>query len=290
MPSMTTGPSPSCSSRGPVMSSTTTTLAPPGDILVEALYSKDVHSFHCGSGTTVWNILEELRWKIGANSSYQLIAKGKKLDEHALVSTFLGRKKKLVVRVLSTSPPSKQTSKLFSLRHSLWNLLALVGIANTIIVVILGPSLAQKLLKLQLTLSPIDFRKQTANWTDTDIARFKGHFVLDWFVYPILYSLFGIAWLAAEVYARGDQNGSSLLFRIGSKLSFLGGACDVVENTLHLSIIHRFRGAADWIIVAAATFSLFKWVIVSIGLLVLGCLTLARVFRMTWRVTSTKEN
>ena len=276
------------------MSSMTTKLARPGDtgpgILVEALYSKNVHSFHCGSGTKVGDILEELQRKIGANSSYQLIAKGKKLDEHALVSTFAGRKKKLVVRVLSTSPPSKQTFKLFSLRHSLWKLLALVGIVNAIIVVILGPDLAQKLLELQLTLSPIDFRKQTANWTDTDIARFKGHFVLDWFIYPILYSLFGIAWLAAEVYARGDKNGTSLLFRVGSKLFFITGACDIIENTLHLSTIHQFRGAADWIIVLAATFAHFKWVIISIGLLVLTCLTLARMARMSWRTTSAKEN
>jgi len=135
-------------------------------------------------------------------------------------------------------------------------LFAAAVLTQLCILLLLGP-VGHSLLKLQLCSSPDAFRSITVNWTpgSNELWHFKAHFILDaW--YPLLYGLL-LYRRAAAMLPRGVER--TLL----QQLAVLGAACDLVENSLHWSVVENLAGASDGIILSAAACAAVKWAVLA---------------------------
>jgi len=241
-------------------------------VAVEAAFNKGRYLFRCGQRVTVAELLKELPKLIGPSySGYKLIGKGVRLSNKARFSDLVKKQQVFKVRVLF----EKRTSfDMFGLRTYMWQLFLLAAAAQAAIAVTLGPEFTRKLLKMQLTPSPETFREQVKAWTADDLEKFKNHFFVDLFLYPTLYTLFCISWLAFEVERRGLDG--TLYFPSLSKIFILGGACDVIENTIHCLNLEDFEGTPNAAITVASTSAILKWVIMLSGMVSLLAASLLR--------------
>ena len=152
----------------------------------------------------------------------------------------------------------------------------LAGAAQTLIIVALGDmKMVRKLLLVQTTTSPTEFRELVSTWSQQDLDAFRNHFYMDLFVYPILYTLFCISWLGIEV-RQTTFKPVNFVFKAGAVSFVVGGACDIVENFIHYNSIENFKRISDAHIQLAAYFSITKWAIMLTGL---ACMSVSYVRR-----------
>lgn len=124
-----------------------------------------------------------------------------------------------------------------------------------------------RLLLLQVTLSPADFRGIVDSWNSTQRDLFIKHFQFD-FIYPAAYSVF----LSSCLY-RFSWLGGRRPIRL---LPFLAGIFDEIENVVHLKLSQGLLPVTSpWFYVggiAART----KWLLIAISVTLL----LVTLFRL----------
>ena len=139
-------------------------------------------------------------------------------------------------------------------------------VAQTFILVALRDmEMVKKLLAVQTTTSPAEFKRLMLAWTEDDLQAFRNHFYIDLFIYPITYTLFCIAWLALEIRRTTNNDSANFTFKVGSTLLLLGGTFDIIENSIHYNSIEDFKNISEDHLVMAAYFSIAKWFIMLTG-------------------------
>ena len=154
-------------------------------------------------------------------------------------------------------------------------LLALFVISQSWIIVALGDRTGKELAKLQTvclihpgsTSTGEAARAILKEWTVDDIQNFRRHFLIDFWIHPILYALFFTSALLYHLNhdERSKDDPKSVLYgRIGAVLVFCGAFCDIAENIRHSSIdfgdsSHYF--ASNDVLWQACAFASTKWVI-----------------------------
>lgn len=153
-------------------------------------------------------------------------------------------------------------------------LLALFVISQSWIIVALGDT-GKELAKLQTAClihpgynaTGEAARAILKEWTVDDIQNFRRHFLIDFWIHPILYALFFTSALLYHLThdERSKDDPKSVLYgRIGTLLVFCGAFCDIAENIRHSSIdfddsSHNF--ASNDTLWQACAFASTKWVI-----------------------------
>ena len=245
-------------------------------ITVEAAFNKGRYLFSCGQSVTVKHLLEELPKIIGPSSSgYKLIGRGSLLSNDKKFSDLVKKQQLYKVRVMFDR---KTRFTMFDLQKYFWQLLFLAAVAQGIIAWILGSKLSHKLVKMQTSISPDDFRHQIKLWSKDDVDKFQKHFVVDLILYPVLYTLFCISWLATEFRKRGFVGNS--YFFVFSNVFIIGGLCDIIENIIHFSNLPDFEKTPDTSIKIASLAALVKWAIMITGILSLVGASLIRIWIM----------
>jgi len=113
--------------------------------------------------------------------------------------------------------------------------LAVIYLAmQTVIAVIVSP-LGHDMLRVQTTFSDETFRGIIQSWEKNGLmALYFKHFYFDYF-HPVLYSLFLSALLSRGL----SMNGLDKKFNLMVLLPFAAGLMDVIENSMHLYLIHN---------------------------------------------------
>ena len=139
-------------------------------------------------------------------------------------------------------------------------LVLLFFISQTAIGLILGPVVSQDLGVMQTfaLVQPSAFRQLASKWGPEEVMRFERHFVLDFFIHPVIYTAALVAWTALEASQRRII---PLHYETWIGLIILAGTCDVIENILHYNMLPHLDQARDSEIRAAAVFSMVKWLI-----------------------------
>jgi hypothetical protein len=135
-------------------------------------------------------------------------------------------------------------------------------VSQACIGLILGPKLGQDVGQMQTfaLVQPSVFRELAASWSQDDIDRFRRHFYLDFVLHPLIYSCFFAAWTGLELASLTSAT-IPLHYETWVGLIFMAGACDVIENAIHFSMLPNLDSAGDAEIRAAAVFSMIKWLI-----------------------------
>lgn len=126
-------------------------------------------------------------------------------------------------------------------------------------------------LRLQLTFSREGFLEILGRWGRMGTSIYMRHFSLD-FIHPFLYSIFFaalMAWLAARDRSRPPGNVLLALFC----LPLIAGACDLMENLIHVLMIKAVLPVSDILVFASGSFSAVKWFLILSSLCI--CLALA---------------
>ncbi|MEW5736200.1 MAG: hypothetical protein AB1921_15230 [Thermodesulfobacteriota bacterium] len=126
-------------------------------------------------------------------------------------------------------------------------------------------------LRLQLTFSSEGFLAILGRWGRMGTSVYMSHFWLD-FAHPFLYSVFFAA-LTAWLSGRSRQNPPGTFFLALFAMPFLAGACDLMENVIHVLMIEAVLPVSDPLVFASGTASAAKWLLLLASALV--CLALA---------------
>jgi hypothetical protein len=134
-------------------------------------------------------------------------------------------------------------------------LVAVCFIIQVSLGLILGPRVANDLIAVQTTVDAHKFRAIVGQWTAADIERFRWHFALDFFIYPMVYGTM----LRRRI--RAVLHGQSSLAGVLQAVATCGAAMDIVENALHFSALPDLVNAPDWVVLAAASAAITKWLL-----------------------------
>ena len=165
------------------------------------------------------------------------------------------------------------SEKILATRPAVASLLALFVISQSWIIIALGDT-GKDLAKLQTVClvhpgsnsTGAAARAMLEEWTTDDIHNFRRHFLVDFWVHPILYALFFTSALLYNLThdERSQKDPNSVLYgRIGTVFIFCGAICDILENVRHSSIefdSHHYFASND-VLWQACVFASTKWVI-----------------------------
>lgn len=136
---------------------------------------------------------------------------------------------------------------------------------------LLGP-LEPSIFALQLAFTPGQFWAVVGQWGAAGVARYQAHFGYD-FVHPFIYAWLGYVWVRrTPLFARLGRRGAGF-FALALPVA---GACDLLENLLHLHLLGLAPGSGGALVTLAAFASSIKWSLALLFTLVLlACLGLA---------------
>ena len=143
--------------------------------------------------------------------------------------------------------------------------------AQFIIGSILHPLGVGNVLDLQTTLSSDTFKEIASGWIASgQIAIYYKHFYFDNF-HPIWYSIF-LSLLIARAF---KINGVSQSFNFIILTPFIAGACDLIENMMHLYFLSDLRRATPALVVLSGLATNTKWFLALSGVAIIFILTIA---------------
>lgn len=135
-----------------------------------------------------------------------------------------------------------------------WGAVALFVASQANLARLLGP-LEPSIFSLQLALTPADFWAVVQAWGEAGVARYQSHFVWD-FIHPFVYGAFGYILVC---YSGLYQHWSRLAVCLLAWALPLAGACDLLENSLHLRLLAVGPGVLDDAVWISGTASSLKW-------------------------------
>ena len=154
-------------------------------------------------------------------------------------------------------------------------LIIIFGIINFTSQFIIG-SIIQTLgvgnvLAIQITMSSDTFKEIASDWIASgQIAIYYKHFYFDNF-HPIWYSIF-LSLLIARTF---KINGVSPSFNFIILTPFIAGACDLIENAMHLYFLSDLRRATPALVALSGTATNTKWFLSLSGVGIVFILTIA---------------
>ncbi len=156
-----------------------------------------------------------------------------------------------------TSPPLERARAFLGRRPVILAFGAIYLLSQITIITILDPLGTDEVLRLQTTFSPETFASIKAGWIDAGLLdSYWRHFLFD-FVHPVWYGLFLAALLAGGLdFARASARYDFILLA-----PFVAGACDFVENCLHVwFLVDPGMVANPWVAISGA-FTNLKWLL-----------------------------
>ncbi|PKL39959.1 MAG: hypothetical protein CVV44_06995 [Spirochaetae bacterium HGW-Spirochaetae-1] len=147
-------------------------------------------------------------------------------------------------------------------------------VVQTLIAVIVSP-LGHDMLRVQTTFSGETFRGIIQSWEKSGLmALYLKHFYLDYF-HPVIYSLFLSALLSRGLV----MNGLDKKFNLLVLLPFAAGLMDLIENSMHLYLIHNPAEISAGTVLFSGICTTMKWAmafLVLVGAIVLIVMGLAK--------------
>jgi hypothetical protein len=126
-------------------------------------------------------------------------------------------------------------------------------------------------LAIQITMSSDTFKEIASDWIASgQIAIYYKHFYFDNF-HAIWYSIF-LSLLIARTF---KINGVSPSFNFIILTPFIAGACDLIENAMHLYFLSDLRRATPALVALSGTATNTKWFLSLSGVGIVFILTIA---------------
>ena len=136
---------------------------------------------------------------------------------------------------------------------------------------IIHPLGMEKFLALQITLSSDTFKEIASCWIASgQIEIYYKHFYFDNF-HPIWYSIF-LSLLIARTF---KMNGVSPSFNFIILTPFIAGACDLIENAMHLYFLSDLRRATPALVTFSGLATNTKWFLSLSGVAIVSILVVA---------------
>lgn len=134
---------------------------------------------------------------------------------------------------------------------------AIYLVSQVTIIRILDPLGTDTVLRLQTTFSPETFASIKAAWVEAGlIDSYWRHFLFD-FVHPVWYALFLASLLAGGLnFARASARFDGVML-----VPVVAGACDFVENSMHVWFLLDPTMVADPWVAISGTFTNVKWLL-----------------------------
>lgn len=137
--------------------------------------------------------------------------------------------------------------------------------------------------RLQLAFTPEAFGRVLEQWGPTGVQQFRTSLAVD-YLYAIAYAVF-LASLLARLATRPPQRPSTVE-RVFVRLPLVAGACDCVENSLHLLILSDADHLSPGLIFTASSFAAVKWALVIVSISIIVCRTAVAIIRSLARPMS----
>ena len=136
---------------------------------------------------------------------------------------------------------------------------------------IIQPLGVGNVLAIQITMSSDTFKEIASDWIASgQIAIYYKHFYFDNF-HAIWYSIF-LSLLIARTF---KINGVSPSFNFIILTPFIAGACDLIENAMHLYFLSDLRRATPALVALSGTATNTKWFLSLSGVGIVFILTIA---------------
>lgn len=153
-----------------------------------------------------------------------------------------------------------------SAHRTLWLVTLAFVCSQANLIRLLGP-LEPSIFALQLAFTPAQFWGVIDAWGHEGVMRYQSHFMYD-FLHPFVYALFGYLWVKKSTLF---TQWSPLAIRFWAAALPIAGACDVLENSLHLKLLALGPAPQEYLIVLISGLaSSIKWslaVLFTFGLL-----------------------
>ncbi|MFP4446669.1 MAG: hypothetical protein ACLFPD_10545 [Desulfosudaceae bacterium] len=131
----------------------------------------------------------------------------------------------------------------------------------------------EKLVALQTTFSRAEFLSIIATWKMTGVLdSFKTHFYFDFF-HPLWYSIF----LASLMAMAFNLNKIAAKYNRLLIIPFLAGFLDLVENSVHVFLLHNIGATTGTKIFVSALAANLKWLLAGVGIVIVVVLLARRV-------------
>ncbi len=152
-------------------------------------------------------------------------------------------------------PISSRLRAALGRRSSIFTFAAIYLVSQAAILAILDPLGTDKVLQLQTTFSAETFAAIKAGWVQAGLLEnYWRHFLFD-FVHPLWYGLFLASLLAGGMNFAGMSSRYDPVVLV----PFVAGACDFVENSVHVwFLLDPTMVANPWVPISA-TFTNIKW-------------------------------
>lgn len=119
---------------------------------------------------------------------------------------------------------------------------------------IVGP-LTPSILALQLAFTPDAFTDVLSRWGEAGIARYREHFACD-MAHPFIYGALGVAWVRWSGLFAALPSWRRRAWTVALPVA---GACDLVENALHWTLLGSAGAITAFPVALAATAASVKW-------------------------------
>lgn len=142
-------------------------------------------------------------------------------------------------------------------------LAAVYAVSQATIAWIIEPLGANRVLQLQLALTPEAFLAVTREWRNAGVLdAYWRHFIFD-FPHPVWYGLSLASAIAGALsFARAPASFDGLLL-----IPFFAGACDLVENAMHVLFLSRPASIVQPWVAISGGFTHVKWLLIGISML-----------------------
>lgn len=161
-----------------------------------------------------------------------------------------------------------------------WKLVLVTGVLYFLSQILIGHILERigpaDVLALQTTFSAHRFLEILGQWGERGVSVYMSHFTLD-FIHPVWYALFlssFMAWLTARP-EKEPSRGMLILFF----LPYVAGACDLIENTIHVLLLRRVVPVSEAPVFFSALCANTKWLLAGISVIAVLALGVKRLFR-----------
>jgi len=160
----------------------------------------------------------------------------------------------------SYSPPPPIVAKWLGSQPLLQLIMLVFLLSQGTIAFILGP-VSHDLLGIQLLsmFDPNILRNTMARWSAEEKMRFEKHFMVDFWFHPLVYSLMFVVWVTLETSLTKRSPVPYFLFIM---VPIAAGLCDVMENSIHLTLLKTMPAGSDNFIRMGGFFATIKWALV----------------------------